>query len=166
MDFKLQWPWWRDFFFTVFLWMQLVVWGPWGDMLWDQMGSLVVTQVPCSYMTSQSDLLISLTISWPNTHKGQINTAGCDWRQWAGSWGRWADLDCCFGVNVLEKCEEKVVMFLGCCLWLSMYIVNIMCKQVNKSTWLQHGSCFLSMFLPSVELCKYFSQQFSMLYVQ
>lgn len=58
--------------------MQLVAQGPCRDMIWDQMGSLVVIQVPCSYMTSQSDLLIRLAISCPNTHRAQINMAGCD----------------------------------------------------------------------------------------
>lgn len=123
------------YFFTVLLWMQLVVWRLTADMIKDQIGSLVVTQVPCSYMTSQSDLLIRLTISCPNTHKGQINTAGLDWLQWAGRWRRWADLKCCSGVNVIEiSLRKKAATFPGCCLllwWISMYIENVMCKQVN-----------------------------------
>lgn len=53
---------------------------------------------------------------------------------------------------MIEKSEEKVVIFLGCCLLVSMYTVNIMCKQVNNSTWLQHGSCLLSMFLSTVNI--------------
>lgn len=107
--------------------------GPWGDVIRDQRGSLVVIQVPCSYMTSQSDLLIRLTISCPNTHKGQINIAGGDWLRWAGRWGRWADQRHCFGVNVMEKekkdSDARRLLYVD-----DMYIVNVMCKQVNNST--------------------------------
>lgn len=120
--------------------MHLVARGPRGDVIRDQMGSLVVIQVPCSYMTSQSDLLIRLTISCPNTHKGQINiagprltAAGGKVREVSGSdtplWG-WRDRKVCCDVSRLLFVDEYVMR-----------------EQVNNSTRLQHVSClfFLSL---------------------
>lgn len=120
--------------------MHLVARGQRGDVIRDQMESLVVIQVPCSYMTSQSDLLIRLTISCPNTHKGQINIAGRDWLQRAGRWGRWADQTRRFGVWR----DRKVCCDVSRLLFVDEYVMR---KQVNNSTWLQHLSClfFLSL---------------------
>lgn len=136
----------EDFCFTVSMWIHLVAWGPRGDMIWDQMESLVVIQVPCSYMTSQSDLLICLTISCPNTHKGQINIAGCDWLRRAGRWARWGDR--ARSAGVWRDTKSLLWCFSSRLLFVDEYV---MCKQVNNSTWLQHGSCLFSLSLAPVK---------------
>lgn len=53
----------------------------------------------------------------------------------------------CLGVSVIENSE--VVMFLSCCLLISMCIANVTCKQVNKRV-----GFLLSLFLSTVKLCK------------
>lgn len=87
-----------------------VVWGSWGDMIGDQRESLVIIHVSCSYMTSQSDLLIHLCISCVSTHKHRINIADRDWLQ------------------------RAVV-----CWWITMYTVNYI-QKVNSQTSCNTGS--------------------------
>ena len=60
-----------------------------------------------------------------------------------GRWGRWAGLRRCFEVNVWRKVWGKRLWCFSAV--VSMYIANIMCEEVNNSTWLQHGSCLFAL---------------------
>lgn len=107
------------------------------------MGSLVVIQVPCSYMTSQSDLLIRFAISYPNTHK-RPDQHCAPWLTAVGGKVRevsrsdtprqgWRDRKVCCDSHLLSVDEY------------------VMCEQVNNSTWLQQGSCLFFLYLTPVK---------------
>lgn len=116
-----------------------VHWRPYGDMIWDQMGSLVVIQVPCSYMTSQSDLLIRLAISCPNTHK-RPDQHCAPWLTAVGGKVR----EVSRSDTLCRSWRDRKV----CCDVVDEYV---MCEQVNNSTWLQQGSCLFFLYLPPIK---------------
>lgn len=116
--------------------------GPCGDMIWDQMGSPVVIQVPCSYTTSQSDLLIrphyklsKLTLRPDQHFTPWLTTVG------GGGEGRWAGQRRCAGVWQGREvcCDVSQLRFVD---------EHVMCKRVNNSARLRRGICLFLLSPP------------------